>query len=223
MLKNLNITESEIKSNVTVWVTMHSDGTKMDGIQSISTAVTCNRFCAARRANGESVCAKCYAETLCKMRKKLREHITDNSRILNERLLTEDECRKIRIVTRIARIESFGDVTSVLQARNYIRIIRAIPNTQFGIWSKNWNFWKQAFKIEGKPNNCTFVLSSLRLNEPAKIPKSMRDYIDHVFTVYDPKHYVYENTPQGCAGIQCRSCLKCYRKDTPFFIAEKLR
>ena len=216
MRKNLN-------SNVTVWVTMHSDGTKMHGIQSISTAVTCNPFCAVRRANGESVCAHCYAETLCKMRKSMREHIEDNYRILNERLLTEDECRRIPLVTRIVRIESFGDVSSVLQALNDIRIIRANDDLTFGIWSKNWNFWRQAFDIEGKPENCTFVLSSLRLNEPVMVPESMRKYVDHVFTVYDKEHYVFENTPHHCAGVQCRTCLKCYRKGTSFHIAEKLR
>ena len=47
-----------------VWVTNHSEGTKMEGIQSISTSCLANPICEARKKIKGSICEKCYADTL---------------------------------------------------------------------------------------------------------------------------------------------------------------
>ncbi|MBR2100869.1 MAG: hypothetical protein IJ927_06110, partial [Eubacterium sp.] len=77
------------------------------------------------------------------------EKLSENFYKLNKRLLTPKEAKAVEITTQLGRIESFGDVASVTQARNYIRIIKAHPRTRFGIWSKNWGIWLVAFKKEG--------------------------------------------------------------------------
>lgn len=218
------ITMANRKTTISpVWVTTHSDGTKLDGLQSISTSVLSNPLCQARRKCPDSICAHCYAETLCKCRTTLDEHLADNAEILSARLLTEEEAALVPIHSLYARIESFGDVRDVMTARNYIRIIRNHPFQHFGIWSKNPNLWAQAFDAEGKPSNCTYVHSSMYLN---KRENPGYWFIDHVFTVWTPEVYDAEirGTETECAGLSCLKCLKCYKKDMmPFYIDERKR
>ena len=226
MLKNMTVTYPEVELQCEiwkVWVTMHSDGTKLEGIQSISTSTRINPICRARAMVEDSICAICYAENLLKMRKGLDKHIEENFRMLTRRLLTDEEIAAVVLWTRIVRIESFGDVANVIQARNYIRIIRANPSIQFGIWTKNLDIWNKAFDIEGKPANCSFVYSSPKINEPAILSEYDGRYVDHIFTVYDKEHYVFFGTEHHCAGVRCLKCLKCYYKGTPYHIAELKR
>ena len=208
----------------TIHVTNHFKGTKMAGIQSISTSCLYNPICQERAKCADSVCAHCYAQRLCKFRTTLQRNLEENSAVLSSRLLKPSEAAAVNISTVIGRIESFGDVANVIQARNYIRIIRAHKSTRFGIWSKNWGIWHAAFKLEGKPKNCTFVLSSMHLNQPAEVHDMMRKYVDHVFTVWTKDRYAeFEGGPTECAGLSCMKCQKCYHKGGSFEINEKLR
>ena len=165
------------------------------------------------------------------MRKSLEEHLRQNFYKLNKRLLTPKEAKAVEITTQLGRIESFGDVASVTQARNYIRIIKAHPRTRFGIWSKNWGIWLVAFKKEGgKPANCTYVYSSMNINQPDTPNPRMLPYVDHVFTVWDKEHYdavIAADPKSECAGLSCKQCRKCYHKananGSTFYINERLR
>ena len=216
----------------TIHVTNHAKGSKMEGIQSIGTTSLCNPICRKRKEICGGICAKCYADALCKCRKSLDEHLQENFGKLTARLLTRREATAVPITSAITRIESFGDVANVVQARNYLRIIRSHPHIRFGIWSKNWGIWLAAFKAEGKPRNCTYVHSSMYINQPDGIDPAMMPYVDHVFTVWDKKTYpavIAENPATECAGIRCMSCQKCYKKcrkndkKNSFYINERLR
>lgn len=209
-----------------VHITTHSDDQKLEGFQSLSTSVVVNPICQARRLVN-STCAKCYAESILRYRKNLDAFLVDNFDVLNS-VMSDEEINAVQFSTVYARIESFGDVASQLQAYNYTRIIRANGNTHFGIWSKNYAYWFRVFDAIGKPVNCTFVLSSPNVNEVFdinRIPEKWRGYIDHVFTVWDPEKYPLdaESMEGHCAGVKCRTCLKCYRAGGPFYINEALR
>lgn len=207
-----------------IHVTNHSAGTKMEGIQSISTTSLCNPICQKRKEICGGICAHCYADTLCHLRHSLNDHLQSNYLILTSRLLTKAEAANVPISSVLARVESFGDVAKVVQARNYIRIIRAHPNQRFGIWSKNWGIWLAAFKAEGKPRNCTYVHSSMNINQIDTIDPRMKKYVDHVFTVWNKDEYKnYMGGITECAGIHCMSCQKCYKKKTSYYINERLR
>lgn len=209
-----------------IHVTNHSDNTKMAGIQSIGTTSLVNPICQRRKEVCGGICSHCYAANLCKMRKSLNEHLTENFNKLTSRLLTPKEASAVPVTSLIARIESFGDVANVIQARNYIRIIRAHKWIRFGIWSKNWGIWLAAFKKEGKPRNCTYVHSSMNVNCPENITKMMEPYVDHVFTVWSKDKYaeiIKENPQTECAGISCAQCQKCYRKGGSYYINERLK
>ena len=210
----------------TIHVTQHSEGTKMAGIQSIGTTSLVNPICQRRKEVCGGICSHCYADALCKMRHSLNDHLVANYEKLTAKLLTPKEAAAVPVTSAIARIESFGDVANVTQARNYIRIIRAHKNIRFGIWSKNWGIWHVAFKKEGKPSNCTFVLSSMNVNKTDDPHKLMVPYVDHVFTVWDKKEYdlrFKDDKLTECAGISCATCQKCYHKGGSFYINERLR
>ena len=211
---------------MSIHVTNHSDNTKMAGIQSIGTTSLCNPICQKRKEQCDGVCAHCYADSLCKMRKSLNVHLVENYEKLTSRLLTPAEAAAVPVTSLIARIESFGDVANVIQARNYLRIIRAHKWIQFGIWSKNWGIWLAAFKKEGKPKNCTYVHSSMCLNAVDGVYPDMQKYVDHVFTVWDKELYpqvIEKNPASECAGLSCSQCQKCYRKNSIYYINERLR
>lgn len=210
----------------TIHVTNHSPNTKMAGIQSIGTTSLVNPICQRRKEVCGGICEHCYASNLCKMRKSLNEHLTENFIKLTSRLLTPTEAAAVPVTSLIARTESFGDVANVIQARNYIRIIRAHKWIHFGIWSKNWGIWLAAFKKEGKPKNCTYVHSSINVNKIDEVNPRMKKYVDHVFTVWDKKTYDANfkgDKKTECAGISCAQCQKCYRRGGSYYINERLR
>lgn len=207
-----------------IHVTHHSKGTKMDGFQSIGTTSLCNPICRKRKGVCGGVCEKCYADALCRFRGSLNKNLTENYQNLTSRLMTKKEAALVPVTTAYARIESFGDVASVIQARNYLRIIKAHRAIHFGIWSKNDGIWHAAFKAEGKPRNCTYVHSSMEVNKIDPIKEWMKQYTDHIFTVWSKDRYSqFEGGNTECAGIRCRTCLKCYKKGTSYHINEKLR
>lgn len=214
------------KEFITIHVTEHNKASKMAGIQSVGTTSLVNPICQKRKELCDGICAHCYADRICKMRTSLEKHLAQNYEKLTSRLLTPSEAAAVPVTSLIARIESFGDVANVIQARNYIRIIRAHKWIRFGIWSKNWGIWMAAFKKEGKPKNCTYVYSSMHLNMQDGIYPGMRKYVDHVFTVWEKEfypHVIKGNPDSECAGLSCAQCQKCYKKDGPYYINERLR
>ena len=213
--------DTRISRIIRIHVTNHSADYKLRGIQSISTSVRLNPICEKRRCNG-GVCAKCYAMSQTGYKKTLRLCLERNTEILTSHLLEDWEIPQFD--TLLGRIESFGDVMNVTQARNYLRIIRRNPFTQFAAWTKNPGIWLAAFHQEGgKPENMTFVLSSFTLNAPDPVPAYIAEFVDHVFTVYDAEHYDFEGKPEECAALSCATCRKCYQRGGSFHIAELLR
>lgn len=202
-----------------VKVTQHNKGSKMEGFTSVNSSALVNPICNARRNVEGSVCQKCYASNLLNMRKGLRDNTATNGMILQTYLISEQAWSLLPVNTIYARIESFGDVANLTQARNYIRIIRSHPLTNWGIWSKNAAIWADAFKLEGKPANCTYVHSSMMIGLIDTIPDAIAEYTDHVFTVF-PKKTVQQI---NCGGLHCLSCLRCYKKDTEFEVSEMIK
>lgn len=217
-----------------VHVTIPSDDHKLKGLLGINTSVTNNLFCVARRdhalktGDGKCVCLGCYADNCLNRFKQAEKAALYNQHILAGHILTDEEISHICIYTRFCRFEMFGDISNIIQARNYIRIARANKSVNFGAWSKNWNIWKQAFEFEGKPENMTFVWSSLHLDKVDEIPATMEKYVDYIFTVcedvesYNRLLKVYSNSC-ACAGVSCLKCQHCYNKGNNKHIFELLR
>ena len=215
--------------DATLVQTEHDFKSKMAGIPSISTCCEMNPRCVARMLNGEAVCSKCFANSLMKVRKGIKLTTGQNFAILNAKEI--EEAPKLHWTPkalainphRLSRIESFGDVASVLQAANYIRIARGNTDCKWAAWSKNDDLWCEAFERYGKPKNLKYIHSSLKINVPDEIPAKYLKWVDHRFTVYTEEYLLEHGIKSNCAGISCVSCENCYEDDKPFDIIEKLR
>lgn len=221
-----------------LWIVHHKNTTdrksKLAGIDSISTCALDNELCAKLRLLPDCICSHCYAATQQKQHTGLAEHNILNGIILRNHLFSVSSLRFLPINTLFARIESFGDVSTVTQARNYIRIIRAFNAVHFGVWTKHPGIWYKAVQEEGKrPHNMSFVVSSPLVNVRMNLELINRLFpalqIDHVFTVYDKKA-IASGQKINCGGLSCMDCIRarkgCYYKASArnsVFVAEELK
>lgn len=207
---------SDFKSLVScIWIVNHLKN-KCEGISSVSSSVKDNDFCKRKKKNKRCICSKCYADNQQGYQEGLKEHNIINGFILRNILIPEKAFKILssKIIFKYLRIESFGDVANITQARNYLRIIKAFPREHCTIFSKNILIWEQAILEEGKPNNTTYVHSSYFLNKPDNINLKRFSFIDHIFTVYT-EEFIKENH----IVINCRKkCLQCIaKKENCFF------
>ena len=203
-----------------VYVSQRMTG-KMEGIPSISTAATLNAVCQARATVPGSICSHCYAAATIQRYGALRAHLEDNFRVLNSRDLLPEELPAV--YSDVCRLESFGDLASVTQARNYIRIARRSPWCRFTLWTKNPEFMAQALAELGRPENMLFVYSSPDLNRPALEILARFPWFDRVFTVYDAATIERDGVEINCGARSCRSCMLCYTPGGPVEVREKLK
>lgn len=218
---SVTLYQSKYTTNFSPVYTSENMSGKMSGIPSISTAVCCNPICAARAKDPESICAHCFAMNTVARYSALREHLIDNYNLLTSRLLGKDELPIFGNV-RAVRFESFGDLANVTQAVNYLNIARANPNVVFTIWTKNPEFLHHAIWRDGKPANLICILSSEKTNVIRDA--SAYNWVDHVFTVYDPEYIKANNIEINCGARSCATCMKCYTVGNDVFqIAEMLK
>lgn len=206
-----------------VWIVNHN-ANKLQGISSVSSSVHDNCFCKARQAIHDCICKYCYAYNQQSYQTGLKEHNILNGIILRNILIPVIFFRALPILFPYLRIESFGDVCNVIQARNYIRIIKAFPEKRCAIWSKNICVWEKAFDAEGKPENTTYVHSSSKLNCPDNIDLVRFWFVDHIFTVYEKAYAKKHNVKINCGGKKCLECIlkkvACYFRNTELYINE---
>lgn len=186
---------------------------KMDGIPSISTSVLCNKNCAKNAAIKGSICEKCYARGLAKMRKQLAEKLKANYHFYTTVNLSAEDVPFIN--SAIFRFESFGDLANVQQFKNYCTIAEANPQTRFVLWTKNHCVITEALKHGTTiPQNLYIIASSVYINKSAigvvKKCRPLLPFIDAVFTVYDKQTIKAENININCGGRKCLECRRCY-------------
>lgn len=214
------------KIHVTIHQSKKGSNSKLDGMSSINTSPELNPTCEARRKAGvDHICAHCFSKRFFGHRCNMAKPYEENYRYLNEHDLTMEEAAAVPISTLYCRIESMGETGGIRHAVNYLKIIEAHPLTQFGWWTKNRHFLQRALEEFGhKPKNLSIVLSSAKIGRVYRLDTEERlrteFQADHLFTVY-PKDTPDEQI--NCGGRRCIDCLRCYKKDTEFFISERLK
>lgn len=192
---------------------------KMAGMASISTAVTTNERCAKNAQVKGSICEKCFAAKQMKIFPSMEKPMVENQRILTNEILPKE---KIPIINNIYfRFEAFGDLNNEIQVINYFRICYKNPKVKFALWTKNPDFIAAAIRAGyEKPHNLNIVLSSLFIN---KERKNTFDFVDKVFTVYDPQYIEQNEIEINCGARNCFGCGLCYEKNGITVINEKLK
>ena len=207
---------------------------KLESFYSISTSVMMNPLCQARAREDGCICKECYAASCLNRYSALAMALEINFLILNNFLISEEAWRTLSIPSTNGktRLEAHGDTASSTCAINYCRIMKSHLFLEFGVWTKNLNHYRVAFNKEGKPVNCRFIYSSSRINEIVEIPNDMKDYIDHVFTVYTKEYVIEHGINVNCGEYdenlviinqKCRGCMKCYTAGTEFYVSELLK
>lgn len=179
---------------------------KMNGLHSLSTSVNSNPYCIKRQANGNSICAHCFAASMMKQYQALNEVTTRNAEILTASVLPASVLPLIPV--RYFRFESFGDLINTNQVINYFNIARKNPDTLCALWTKNPHLIAKAIEMgHSKPANLQIVLSSPFVNKAIKTTKY--SFIDKIFTVYDKQAAKAINI--NCGARSCLACGRCYR------------
>ena len=187
---------------------------KMQKVRAISTYAGDNPSCMALMKCSDNVCSHCYAY------KQVESGVYPNQRTCLERNGKALSKSLLKIVPDLSklknhaifRFESHGDVINETNARNYIRIAAANPETKFAAFTKRPLIWDAAIKKEGKPANLNLVYSSPQVNKSATNIKEKFPFFDVVFTVYDKEHGVGTDIPCQCGPESCNKCRFCYTK-----------
>jgi hypothetical protein len=130
----------------------------------------------------------------------------ENGRILSAGLIPESQLPIIPV--RYFRFEATGDLSSMIQAANYIRIAAKNPDTLCALWTKNPQYIQQAINAGFViPANLQIVLSSPIINKPIKSTRF--DFVNKIFTVYDKK--AAKDVNINCGARSCLACGRCYR------------
>ena len=192
---------------------------KMSGMASISTAVCNNERCKKNASIPGSICAKCYAATMAKRFPGMEKPLVQNQQILTSNILPDELLPVINVL--YFRFEAFGDLNNDIQVINYFNICKKNPNVKFALWTKNPDYIAKAIKAgHEKPENLNIILSSLFIN---KERKTRYDFVDKIFTVYDPQYIEKENIEINCGARNCFECGLCYNKNDIRIINEKLK
>ncbi len=215
-MNNITLANSR-KHNGLHFTTKHSG--KMSGMVSISTSVTTNERCKKNASIKGSICEKCFASKQMIVFPSMEKPMVENQRILTSSVLPMELLPTINNL--YFRFEAFGDLNNDIQVMNYFNLCYKNPKTKFALWTKNPDYIESAIK-QGykKPENLNIVLSSLFINQERK---SKYDFVDKIFTVYDPQYIEENNVSINCGSRNCFDCGLCYEKNNVTIINEKLK
>lgn len=209
---------------------------KMAGIDSLSTCCICNPACMSRLENGVGICSECFAAAGL-WKRGLLENLVLNYRVLTEQEIPVQAWPVWR--TERGRFESFGDIATATQARNYINCCRANGWTTFAWWTKNpWIIGRVLAAGVEKPENVTIILSDQFMDGsgPAGALETMLKmypFVDKCFSVYTLKYAERAAEQEGqtvtewitCGGRSCVGCDNCYLRagESPRHIRELVK
>ena len=199
---------------------------KMTGVISISTSVALNARCQVRAKDPKSICAHCFAAAMLDYYSDLGKKLANNTELLTSRELTPAEIPVINADKwPLLRFESFGDLNNVIQVYNYFLIAAVNHKQRAALWTKNSDIIAEAMRVYGieKPKNLVIIYSSPKVNKPAAEIPEKYDFIDKVFTVYDPEYIESCSVKINCGARDCKKCGRCYTKRTGAAVSEKLK
>ena len=179
---------------------------KMEHMQSLSSGFSDS--CYVRSNMPDSPCYGCYSIRMMKRYKNAKDRFQKNTDAMNNVLLPSVALPRIN--ASIFRFNAHGEIDNVIHARNFLRIAKHNPRTQFTLWTHDPKKVIAAIKEEGgKPDNLILIYSSQKLNKIDKLPM----HFDKVFTCYT-KDYIKNNTVDiNCGEKKCFDCMTCYDKD----------
>lgn len=202
---------------------------KMKDILSLSTSPLTNERCQGRCKIHGTICSHCYSVAMQQRYHGLDGALRRNSEILYHNVIPVDEW-PVLFTYDIFRIESFGDIATIIQGINYINFMLRNPCVSFGVYTKNPDLYAAALAMCGydhcKPSNMVVNYSSPYINVSNDSTYHRYEWmIDHIFTVVDERGVDDIGGPSAinCGARHCDTCRKCYKVGGPLRIWEALK
>lgn len=204
-------------------LTIHMKG-KLKGILSINTSSLKNPFCnsigcrhlARKDRKKKTICEYCYAEKNEKLRKQLEACLEHNTEMLTTRILKDEEIPLLN--NAFVRFHSFGELVNDIHVQNFLNIAKKNPQTIFCLMTKRYNLIMKHPKLK----NIIYIASSPLLNTPIQ-NKTVLEYFDKTFTVYEHDNACVKKININCHGKDCIKCQNCYTTKGSKNINEILR
>lgn len=186
---------------------------KMDGIFSINTTTTNNKFC-QQMAKTSEICKGCYAQRYEKLRPGLVKALERN-----EEIFVDKDFQVENIPFKIIRFHSFGELINRTHLNNIIKLVLSNPDTHFTLWTKRVNII-HAYLNDGGiiPSNLKLIYSNPSLNNERKTPPKG---FHSVFNVFESKFIKENEIDINCGGKSCKDCMLCYTFNNVKVINEK--
>lgn len=196
---------------------------KMGLIPSLSVSTLNNLFCQKMRQLDGVVCQKCYAWKIEKLYAKTYQALTNND-FLKYELLSKND---LLIITtylnqfNYVRFNSFGEIETITQLRNYFNIAKMCRLSHFTLYTKNFKLLEKYLKTHRQPKNIKIILSSYFINKPLK-RENLSNKLKHnnIFTVYDKNTQPTQHKKSVSCGKDCSKCMLCYLKNKDLYINE---
>lgn len=196
---------------------------KLGGVWCVTTSVTKNPLCDARRKCDKMVCKHCYANTGLKLHPYVRECYERNTDVLTTVLIPEEDMPLLGSPSGYFRFESHGDLINEIQVVNYFRMAKMNPQMKCALWTKNPWIIRSAMKNYGieKPANLVIIGSSYYTDKAMQY--SAYDFIDKVFTVYKKATATANGIEINCGARSCAECGRCYENKGGRDVSELLK
>lgn len=202
--------------------TEHSKGKKLEFFHSFNTYCGMNPFCIARHAAGDTICKKCYSFTLTAIYDGSLKKLIKASFLFCNEIISVSDMPVLKHKINYQRLESFGDLYNVIQARNYLNLVLANSHVTFTLWSKNPQVIHTALLQLGfKPKNLIIIYSSPIINKIqsdifGKYLINGKDIINRIFTVFTAEYAILNNIQIHCINSHCINCMRCYKGNAKY-------
>ena len=170
-----------------------------------------------------SICGFCFSDRQQDYMSSMKKPLAKNHDVLNNGVIHPDWLPTLNDL--YFRCESFGDYDSKTAVMNTVNLIKKNPDTFFGVWTKNLNYFHQVFKGDpaAVPTNCNIIYSSQYINKVSSVPEKYKYFVSKTFTVYTKEFSEVKDICINCGSRACLTCKKCYQKNNVPEIKEGLK
>ena len=182
---------------------------KLEGISSLNTNTTSNKFCQAMAKDKKSICGSCYSwSMLTTFRKNCTPRFEVNSRLLSTSIIDPQDYPSPKSLA--VRFNSHGELINLTHLENLFNICEFYSKRTFTLWTKRLNIVNKLMQNRKKPKNLILIYSNPHKQKVVK--GELSHYIslpsgfDKVFNVITEAD---DDASINCHQ-KCLDCMMCY-------------
>lgn len=180
----------------------------------VDTASGCGSwaFCSMMAAVVGSVCSHCFSRKAMAYRRTMRPCFHRNGELIRKSTPLFKIPRKFKYF----RVNSHGELSCRDEVEYIFNLALLNPHVQFGLWTKRTNIVQRVLEDMDCPRNVVLIHSKTMIGDVSEPAEGFHK--SFCVVPKDSPHKI------GCGGRECRSCLKCYKRDNGHkVIVERLK